>query len=96
MTIDKIINQEKNFVIATGKWDFDCDKAIQVEKGRTNQIGGYDSNNGVIAFVDNNKYIWVGKWSKENEQALKDAGYKHTSIYVPYSNNFGLGKILQH
>lgn len=53
---------------------------------RVDQVGTYDSNNGRVAFVDHQGGMWVGASTRENWEALTQAGYKRGSIWVPFSN----------
>lgn len=53
---------------------------------RLDQVGTYDSNNGTLAFVDEQGIMRVGHSTEENFQALEQAGYKRGGIWVPFSN----------
>lgn len=55
-------------------------------QGRWQNIGHYDSNNGIIAFVDDKGSTWVGEASAANHDALESKGYTHASMNVPMSN----------
>lgn len=46
----------------------------------------YDSNNGVIAFVDGEGRMHVAPATSDRFQALEKAGYKRGSLWVPFSN----------
>lgn len=53
---------------------------------RVDQVGTYDSNNGIIAFVDEQGRMWVGASTEENWKVLQKAGYTRGGIWVPFSN----------
>jgi len=53
---------------------------------RVQQVGTFDSNNGMIAFVDSRGKLHVGASTKENYEALMKAGYSRGSMWVPFSN----------
>jgi len=53
---------------------------------RVDQVGTYDSNNGIMAFVDSQGRMWVGASTKENFDAIRKAGYESGGIWVPFSN----------
>lgn len=57
-----------------------------ISEERQEQIGTYDYNNGVIAFVDREGHLCVGPYSEERISALNQAGYKKGSVHVPLSN----------
>ena len=48
--------------------------------------GTYDTNNGKVAFVDDNGQIYVGWANAKTLKALIDQGYKRGLLYVPHSN----------
>ena len=50
------------------------------------QVGQYDTNNGKIAFVDDEGGLYFESWTTSREDALKDAGFKRGSVFVPFSN----------
>ncbi len=58
----------------------------KVEHGHPDSFGHYCSNNGVLAVVDGNLDVWVGKMSPEAVSALESAGFVEGSFYVPYSS----------
>jgi len=53
---------------------------------RVEQVGTFDSNNGRMAFVDEQGRIWVGASTDENYEAIRKAGYTRGGIWVPFSN----------
>jgi hypothetical protein len=89
--LEKIVNQKDFFARVTGTLELMDYKtpSERVEKARFEHIGKYCSNNGVIAFVDENRDYWIAKNTKEAEDALKNAGYTLGSVYVPHSNDGG-------
>jgi hypothetical protein len=46
----------------------------------------YDTNNGVVVFVDEEQKIYVGPQTEERMRALQEEGYRKESIGVPFSN----------
>jgi len=54
--------------------------------GRLEKVGAYDSNNGVIAFVDGEGRMRVAPATSDRFRALEEAGYKRGGIWVPFSN----------
>jgi len=54
--------------------------------GRLEQVGTYDSNNGVIAFVDGEGRMRVAPATSDRYSALRAAGYRRGGIGVPFSN----------
>lgn len=54
--------------------------------GRLEKVGFYNSNNGVIAFVDGEGHMRVAPATSDRSQALEEAGYKRGGIWVPFSN----------
>ncbi|MBP8591059.1 hypothetical protein KBI33_01160 [Candidatus Shapirobacteria bacterium] len=69
----------------TGRVDLNTD-GDNMAISRVDQVGTYDSNNGIIAFVDGQGKMWVGASTAENWRALIQAGYKSGGIWVPFSN----------
>lgn len=53
---------------------------------RVEQVGTFDSNNGRMAFVDEQGRMWVGASTDENYEAIRKAGYANGGIWVPFSN----------
>lgn len=53
---------------------------------RVEQVGTFDSNNGRMAFVDEQGRMWVGASTNENYEAIRKAGYSNGGIWVPFSN----------
>ncbi|HEY8109198.1 MAG TPA: hypothetical protein VIF43_04285 [Patescibacteria group bacterium] len=53
---------------------------------RLEQVGTYDSNNGVIARVDHEGVVQVAPATQENADALRRAGYEYGPLSVPLSN----------
>jgi len=51
--------------------------------------GEYRTNNGALAFIDENAVKWVGRETPELVGELKEAGYKLGRVWVPYSNDGG-------
>jgi len=54
--------------------------------GRIDQVGTYDSNNGSLAYVDEQGRLWVGASTAENFAVLGNAGYHRGGIWVPFTN----------
>jgi len=54
--------------------------------GRLEEVGTYCSNNNVLAFVDGEGCIWIGRDNAENLEALETAGYQRRELFVPFSN----------
>lgn len=50
------------------------------------QKGMFNSNNGILTFVDIEARQFVAPSTPERMQELEDAGYKEGSMYVPFSN----------
>lgn len=46
----------------------------------------FDTNNGVVVFVDGGQKIYVGPQTEERMRALEEEGYRKASIGVPFSN----------
>lgn len=64
---------------------------------RIDQVGTYDANNGMLACVDERGVLRVGKMTEENVKALQNAGYRHDSLFVPFSNGERpVGDLLYH
>lgn len=59
---------------------------VNMPHGRLDAVGTYCSNNGVLAFVDNQGQVFIGFNSDERREALKEAGYRPGSFFVPFSN----------
>ena len=57
------------------------------------ETGFYGSNNGTLAFVNEQGLKFVGPWTEEREKELRDAGYgdRGMGVYIPLSN----GEIIQ-
>lgn len=53
---------------------------------RKRAVGTYDSNNGLVAFVDEHGDCYVVRLTEKNIDVLKRAGYQQGNIYVPFSN----------
>ncbi|RMG45114.1 MAG: hypothetical protein D6719_00730 [Candidatus Dadabacteria bacterium] len=53
---------------------------------RNMQVGTYDKNNGVIAFVDEKGRLYVASESQETLDLLEEHGYQRSSMFVPFSN----------
>ncbi|HIH10721.1 TPA: hypothetical protein HA241_00860 [Candidatus Woesearchaeota archaeon] len=53
---------------------------------RVEQVGTYDSNNGRMAFVDEQGRMWLGASTDENYEAIRKVGYTSGGIWVPFSN----------
>lgn len=68
------------------KHKFPANTDEQAASTRLGQVGTYDSNNGTLAFVDEQGVIRVGHSTEENFQALEQAGYRRGGIWVPFSN----------
>lgn len=54
--------------------------------GRLEKVGTYDSNNGVIAFIDGEGRMRVAPATSDRYRALEEAGYRRGGIWVPFSN----------
>ena len=50
-------------------------------------IGTYDCNNGVIAFISNTGKSYISQYTPEVISELHNKGYKRGSLYVPFSCN---------
>lgn len=59
---------------------------MNMPSGRLEAVGTYCSNNGVLAFVDYQGRVFIGFNSDERRDALKEAGYRPGSFFVPFSN----------
>jgi hypothetical protein len=53
---------------------------------RAQIVGQYDTNNGLLVFVDESGATFIGQSSRENLAILSAAGYRSGSIFVPFSN----------
>lgn len=53
---------------------------------RAQLIGRYDTNNGLLAFVDESGATFIGRSCQQNLDTLNAAGYRSGSIFVPFSN----------
>jgi len=74
--------------ITNGKMTFDKNTdGYSMGVGRLESVGCYASNNGVMAFVDGAGRESVAPYTSDRIQALKDAGYKEGSFWVPLSNS---------
>jgi|GEM_PF-1124045 len=57
-----------------------------ISSQRMNEVGTYDANNGMLAYVNEQGVLCVGKMTEQNLDALQKAGYGHYSLFVPFSN----------
>ncbi|MDP2684425.1 MAG: hypothetical protein Q8P20_05200 [bacterium] len=53
---------------------------------RLDNVGKYDVNNGVVAYIDGKGQCYIGPSTKERIEALRLAGYITGSFFVPFSN----------
>ncbi len=99
--IKKITNKDKEWILIDGAETYsprDNKKEIvykpndrrgnshEKDYERTEAIGTYDSNNGVVTFVDENGDRYIAAQTDERMRVLQKAGYKHKGQYVPCSN----------
>lgn len=75
----------RHFGNETGRVDVNTD-GYNMAIRRVEQVGTYDSNNGRVAFVDEQGRMRVGTCTKENFDVLQKAGYSRGGIWVPFSN----------
>ena len=68
------------------KLEFPSAQDETIVESRLAQVGKYDSNNGTLAFVDENGIMKIGHSTDGNLLALKEAGYQRGNIWVPFSN----------
>lgn len=86
---------EQMFVKATGTTETVGGKEREVQKARPvfveKTVGRFGHNNGVLAFVDENRDFYVGPDTRAGREALREAGYEDAGmeIYVPHSNDGG-------
>ncbi len=83
MMVDGI--EYRHFGTETGTVDVNTD-GYNMAIRRVEQVGTYDSNNGRVAFVDEQGRMWVGACTDENFDVLQKAGYSRGGIWVPFSN----------
>jgi len=62
------------------------------EPGRLEDIGYFNSNNGVLAFVSADGFYNVQWWTRENQQYLETEGYREKNIRVPFSSKLNKDK----
>lgn len=60
---------------------------ITLPPSRLEKVGIYDHNNGMLAYVDQDGTLWVGRSTEENFSVLHEAGYRPGSLWVPFSNS---------
>lgn len=53
---------------------------------RARQVGRYDTNNGLLAFVDETGATYLVPWTDQNIGILESAGYQYGGVFVPFSN----------
>lgn len=61
------------------------DQAYEVYARRTKEIGTFDANNRVVAFVDGEGVLYAAPATDERLEALRKAGYRHEQLGVPLS-----------
>jgi len=54
--------------------------------GRVDQVGQFETNNGVMTYIDEKGRQWLGAATAGNYDALHNAGYERGGIFVPFSN----------
>jgi len=87
--VKEIESKEKYFIDVSGELDgnnlgmFNYD----VGMGKESEVGFYNTNNGIISFVDKDNHVYAGFNSSESEEALIKAGYAKRDIGVPFSND---------
>ena len=91
MSLNEILNQEIMFEKATGTTENCGGTKYRVGKAPSHDIGHFGSNNGTLAFADENGDYWVGNPNNEAIQVLEQAGYEGCGVYVPHSNDGGHG-----
>ncbi len=68
-----------------------------VEKENWRNIGTYESNNGILAYVDKKRDVWIAKKTHDSIKSLEELGYVSardiptTTLSVPHSNDMGRG-----
>ena len=62
------------------------DRYGEDQERRFNEVGHFDVNNGIVAFVDGRGIKRVAPSTKERLNALREAGYSHAQVGVPLSN----------
>ncbi len=78
--------KEVFFVKASGT----NEQGALIEPAPANKVGFYDTNNGVLAFVDENRDYWICPLPNPDAvRVLREAGYRAGSIRVPHSNDRG-------
>ncbi|MDD5086665.1 MAG: hypothetical protein PHV16_02840 [Candidatus Nanoarchaeia archaeon] len=90
--LNEIKDKHEYFVDVSGKLDgFTLDNFnYDVGIGKEENIGLYNTINGVISFVDKDRHVYAGFKTKESEEALKNAGFVKGDINMPFSNDGGL------
>ncbi len=81
------VRKTGRFVKATGSLE---STGTTIGKGVETQIGMFNYENGIIAFIDDQGVIWVGIKTDEAINILQKAGYTAGPIAVPHSDNGGL------
>ena len=62
------------------------EESHKVLSERLGLVGQYDTNNGIIAWVDKQGHLCATPVHENIEKSLEEAGYKKGSMNVPYSN----------
>ena len=77
-------------VKATGTEEVTAWETVPVGRAEPEKVGKFSYNNGVIAFVDQNRDFFVGYETEELEEELEKRGFqKVENLYVPHSNDSG-------
>lgn len=53
---------------------------------RADRVGYYDTNNGLLSFVDESGGAFLGALNDQNIRILEDHGYQQGAVYVSFSN----------
>lgn len=59
---------------------------LNIESRRLEEVGTYDINNGIVAFVDAEGQKHVAPATQDRMEALEEANYQKGSMNVPFSN----------
>ncbi len=76
----------KEIVVFKGVEPINDDIANEAAAERIGKIGTFDTNNGILTFINEQGRKFVAPYTPERAQMLLDAGYTEGGIPVPFSN----------
>ncbi len=81
-------DKERYFANAVGSYEMDGGYYRIVEEGSELEVGFYNANYGVIAFVDENRQRWVAPYTIERAELLRQFGYEAGIAALPHSMGY--------